>query len=390
MPNLNFHRHSNPPSPAPGFESKLDDSLASISNIIGLSPGVVRPLVDSERSNSSFAPISVTQPSQQYWDRMGGTSTPPRSPAPIQRLGSAASLNSQSSLTNVFGSTMNLGGSQHKKQQQGPAVPEKPSFSFPCLIGLALTSCESGRMSVSQIYDYITTRFPYFKTAKAGWKNSVRHNLSLNKFFCKLERKDDEQGKGSMWGIVPENKTQLLRDIETYKNRQHNSRRTSVPASPAPKPFSVTRVNSAPVMNVPTMKMETDSLGPLMDSSSFGMQGVSYGMANNASRRLSLPAQVQIPVGIPEEPLFNFSETLNDLLDSDSIMLDDTTNSLLQDESTMTAWIGGTSSSPNSDGSQIDIIGNNDFDQHWQYLTEDLNYMNNPVGDSSWAMEQVN
>jgi len=34
----------------------------------------------------------------------------------------------------------------------------------------------------------------FFKTAKAGWKNSVRHNLSLSKMFCKLNRQETEKG----------------------------------------------------------------------------------------------------------------------------------------------------------------------------------------------------
>lgn len=100
-----------------------------------------------------------------------------------------------------------------------PSLPKKPPFSFPCLIGLALRSIPSSRMSVSQIYDYITKRFPYFRTAKAGWKNSVRHNLSLNKMFCKLERREDEQGKGAMWGISENMRDQLNRDILQTEQR---------------------------------------------------------------------------------------------------------------------------------------------------------------------------
>lgn len=102
---------------------------------------------------------------------------------------------------------------------QEQTLGKKPPYSFPCLIGLALRSCESGRMSVSQIYDHITGLFPYFRTAKAGWKNSVRHNLSLNKIFCKLERLSTEAGKGAMWGIAPGMKEQLERDITQCQQR---------------------------------------------------------------------------------------------------------------------------------------------------------------------------
>lgn len=37
-------------------------------------------------------------------------------------------------------------------------------------------------------YIYFSQHFPYFKTAPNGWKNSVRHNLSLNKCFEKIEK----------------------------------------------------------------------------------------------------------------------------------------------------------------------------------------------------------
>lgn len=116
---------------------------------------------------------------------------------------------------------------------------------------MALLSVPSRRMSVSQIYDFITTRFPYFKTAKPGWKNSVRHNLSLNKYFCKLERRDDEAGKGSMWGISPGMEASLERDVNQSVHRRQHPKNGILAASAAGSPARPTlqaRAQSSPVI----------------------------------------------------------------------------------------------------------------------------------------------
>ncbi|XP_013145436.1 PREDICTED: forkhead box protein N3-like [Papilio polytes] len=51
--------------------------------------------------------------------------------------------------------------------------------------------------------------FPYFKHAPQGWKNSVRHNLSLNKCFHKVAAAPG-LGKGSLWTVDPQHRSTLL------------------------------------------------------------------------------------------------------------------------------------------------------------------------------------
>lgn len=57
---------------------------------------------------------------------------------------------------------------------------------YSCLIAMSLQKSKTGALPVSDIYSFMMENFPYFKTAPDGWKNSVRHNLSLNKCFEKV------------------------------------------------------------------------------------------------------------------------------------------------------------------------------------------------------------
>lgn len=70
----------------------------------------------------------------------------------------------------------------------GKTNPRKPPYSFSSLIFMAIEDSPSKKLPVKDIYNWITERFPYFQSAPLGWKNSVRHNLSLNKCFMKVDK----------------------------------------------------------------------------------------------------------------------------------------------------------------------------------------------------------
>ena len=66
--------------------------------------------------------------------------------------------------------------------------PSKPPYSFSSLIFMAIEEAPMKRLPVKDIYSWIMEHFPYFRDARLGWKNSVRHNLSLNKCFKKVDK----------------------------------------------------------------------------------------------------------------------------------------------------------------------------------------------------------
>ncbi|XP_056266208.1 forkhead box protein O1-A-like [Pseudoliparis swirei] len=128
-------------------------------------------------------PPPPPHPQQQ----LPGPQLPPQQQVPppgVAPLGSSGQRKSSSSRRNAWG-----------------------NMSYADLITKAIDSSPEKRLTLSQIYDWMVKNVPYFKdkgdsNSSAGWKNSIRHNLSLHSRFVRIE--NEGTGKSSWWMLNPE------------------------------------------------------------------------------------------------------------------------------------------------------------------------------------------
>lgn len=102
----------------------------------------------------------------------------------------------------------------------------KPNQSYISLISNAILSSPDKRLVLSDIYNYVSDNFPYFRDKGPGWRNSIRHNLSLNECFVKVGRSPN--GKGHYWAINAANYDDFSKGDFRRRRAQRRARRAVV------------------------------------------------------------------------------------------------------------------------------------------------------------------
>jgi Forkhead domain len=134
----------------------------------------------------------------------------------------------------------------NKKGNSGMRRQEKPPYSYIALIVMAIQHSPTKRMTLNEIYQYLQQRFPFFRGTYQGWKNSVRHNLSLNECFIKLPKGLGRPGKGHYWTIDPA--SEYMFEEGSFRRRPRGFRRKCQTLKPPYAYFSNAAAASAPMM----------------------------------------------------------------------------------------------------------------------------------------------
>lgn len=108
-------------------------------------------------------------------------------------------------------------------KKSGIRRQEKPPYSYIALIVMAIQHSPTKRLTLSEIYTFLQQRFPFFRGSYQGWKNSVRHNLSLNECFIKLPKGLGRPGKGHYWTIDPA--SEFMFEEGSFRRRPRGFRR---------------------------------------------------------------------------------------------------------------------------------------------------------------------
>ncbi|CAF0715073.1 unnamed protein product [Brachionus calyciflorus] len=130
----------------------------------------------------------------------------------------------------------------NKSQNIGAADTDRPPHSYIALISMAILSKVDRKILLNEIYDWVIQHFPYYQSrTDKSWRNSIRHNLSLNECFVKVGKAGN--GRGYYWSIHSANLNDFKKGdfrrrqarLRAKHDKNHQSPNTKSPKEPKEK-----------------------------------------------------------------------------------------------------------------------------------------------------------
>ncbi|KAI1327848.1 fork head domain-containing protein [Xylariaceae sp. FL0255] len=223
--------------PANVGPTRIHDKFLAQAGVNSPTRTALPPLPSSDQpSSQSTRPGSRSQTSQQ-----------PIAPAPpdYKRPGTPPSSKSRLATSQTKTPARDAAASRDLidlKKDENKHI--KPNYSYAQMITQAIIAAPGEKLNLAGIYQYIMDNYAYYRNQPiAGWQNSIRHNLSLNKSFAKAPRSTDEPGKGMKWKIVPDARDEMVRTC--WSSGRGGHRGSSAPSSPS-QPSQMTYITSGP------------------------------------------------------------------------------------------------------------------------------------------------
>jgi forkhead box protein K len=257
-----------------------------------------------ENSNVVYQPLKITIPEQEGHSRKSPFPSPTGTISAANSCPTSPRQGYQDYYSNASSNNHSHNNSNQSDSYNEFPPPstsasldtEKPPYSYAQLIVQSISASPDKQLTLSGIYSYISKNYPYYRTgANKGWQNSIRHNLSLNRYFIKVPRSQDEPGKGSFWRIDPLSEIKLI-DQSYRKRRQRGSQGFRTPfGMPRSAPVSPSLVDNSrdnSPMNDVVLQSAPGSPGPHNyasnegNPSTFNSQYQSYISPNSNSKRM--------------------------------------------------------------------------------------------------------
>ncbi|KAH8723773.1 hypothetical protein GQ44DRAFT_619550 [Phaeosphaeriaceae sp. PMI808] len=123
-------------------------------------------------------------------------------------------------------------GSLHEHHMDGELATIDKDQPYAQLIHKALLQADGHTMILRDIYEWFEKNTDKASASETkGWQNSIRHNLSMNGAFQKVDQPHEESRKGFMWRLTPEAIREGVKSTTRYRSKQ-TQKRTNRAAQP--------------------------------------------------------------------------------------------------------------------------------------------------------------